>query len=1094
MKRLIYVFLFLALPVLAFAQLYGTGIGYVNDFPTHTPNISQKGSELCVSINRKMIYQWHRDSSKWKPLMGITLKYGPPTTAPTTYETRTAINIQNGLIYWWNGTTWKEIISYAVELSNIYAAGVAELYANQVRAELADSILIARNYIDSLDALDLDRDPSNERDTLYLTDRSGTSQKVNTDTINLEKYIERGDTSAMLTRYIERGDTTAMLTRYIERGDTSAMLTRYIERSDTATMLAYYPSTGGFGIIKTSKTIRVDTLKLATKYYASSLLSGVGANQIAYGSPLSGSSNFTYSSTKINNTSTNGYDSYLSTYTGTSNRRSGFGADGFTISRTSDGDLISGGAFYRFADQVVGITARQGGVIAYDTRQILRWNDFGVNIERLTSYGVASNGPHASSLFDVTSTIKGSRPFPLQTQAQADAIVGTQGLFQYETTQNGLRGYNGTRKFYYPESTVARFTANHLPYIDANGQFKSDSKVRITNDNQLRIGATVTGSYTDVGVFTSGQVRADGGFNLRGTNAGDNAMTGFVSVGGIMEFQLGNIGVLQMRAGGSALDHTLQIPRSANFGGVASATNITTGIRLAGSHYNQGAGLYSGTASGFTDATDIGNSGNFPLPFKYNCITLTPMFRNAGNKVGIIFAPIVGAEMSGSSIIGFQNTVGDNYFNSISGSTGIKTTSPQQELDVNGDFRVRDSTDLDITPSHTTITGILTRDITGWVGAASIAGGLNYSGGVLTGQNIYNTNGTFGAGRIGTLTDSLRFLFAGNDLFRLKSNGVLHVNMPNESNSFVITSTPSENYNNFRGNVYVSGTASNGDTLTNLTRRNNHDASYFSGINLIEGGNNVYYDAVAGYGNVLRGDKPKNIVYGVYNTMNGNDNNLFGYLNSMAAAGSGIFGQGLTVTTSNVYAYGSGTPGITRHGFGTVTPVARIHAKSLSGLPTILVDGGEMQANAYGVQAKEAADLSKTFGNLTAFSTDGTFIDLGIGTGLTISGGVLTAPVPTQILHEQYNTVTSTSSPVTLSNTQSDNLINQGSTQASFTLLFPATPSDGQILTITYNNAITTLTLDGNGNTIVGSAVTTAVPGSQRKFKFYAGIGWIKIY
>lgn len=95
---------------------------------------------------------------------------------------------------------------------------------------------------------------------------------------------------------------------------------------------------------------------------------------------------------------------------------------------------------------------------------------------------------------------------------------------------------------------------------------------------------------------------------------------------------------------------------------------------------------------------------------------------------------------------------------------------------------------------------------------------------------------------------------------------------------------------------------------------------------------------------------------------------------------------------------------------------------------------------------------------------------------------------------EGYYTITSTSSPQTLSNDYSDNLINQGGTQASFTFQFPASPADGQILTLTYNNAISALTLDGNGNTIVGSAVTTAVAGSQRKFKFYTGIGWIKIY
>jgi len=104
------------------------------------------------------------------------------------------------------------------------------------------------------------------------------------------------------------------------------------------------------------------------------------------------------------------------------------------------------------------------------------------------------------------------------------------------------------------------------------------------------------------------------------------------------------------------------------------------------------------------------------------------------------------------------------------------------------------------------------------------------------------------------------------------------------------------------------------------------------------------------------------------------------------------------------------------------------------------------------------------------------------------------AGVVTQVFTEEYNTVTSTTSPVTLSSTQADNLINQGGTQATFTLNLPASPVDGQVCTITYNNAITTLTIDGNGETIVGSAVVTGVPGSQRKFKFYTGIGWMKIY
>lgn len=96
---------------------------------------------------------------------------------------------------------------------------------------------------------------------------------------------------------------------------------------------------------------------------------------------------------------------------------------------------------------------------------------------------------------------------------------------------------------------------------------------------------------------------------------------------------------------------------------------------------------------------------------------------------------------------------------------------------------------------------------------------------------------------------------------------------------------------------------------------------------------------------------------------------------------------------------------------------------------------------------------------------------------------------------EAYYEITSTSSPQTFSNVYSDNYVNQGSTQASFTFDFPLSPENGQILMITWGNAISTVTLNGNGNTITGTAVTTATAGTRRMFKFYgASNTWIKIF
>jgi len=163
-------------------------------------------------------------------------------------------------------------------------------------------------------------------------------------------------------------------------------------------------------------------------------------------------------------------------------------------------------------------------------------------------------------------------------------------------------------------------------------------------------------------------------------------------------------------------------------------------------------------------------------------------------------------------------------------------------------------------------------------------------------------------------------------------------------------------------------------------------------------------------------------------------------------------------------------------GTGTTTGKTMLLEDSGGAAILTVTDNKTIQAHGYGVGAKKDSNLSKTRSDFVAgFATDGTVLDIPSNT-------------------ELYNTITSTTSPQTLSSTRADNLINQGSTQATFTLNMPASPDDGQVCTITFNNAISTLTIDGNGETIVGSAVVTGVPGSQRKFKFYSGIGWIKLY
>ena len=95
---------------------------------------------------------------------------------------------------------------------------------------------------------------------------------------------------------------------------------------------------------------------------------------------------------------------------------------------------------------------------------------------------------------------------------------------------------------------------------------------------------------------------------------------------------------------------------------------------------------------------------------------------------------------------------------------------------------------------------------------------------------------------------------------------------------------------------------------------------------------------------------------------------------------------------------------------------------------------------------------------------------------------------------ENYNTITSTSSPLNLNGLAPDYLIAQGGTQATFTFSLPATPDDGEICKLTFSTAVTTLTITAQGGiTILGTAATTAAIGTQLEYKFYSTISaWIR--
>lgn len=272
---------------------------------------------------------------------------------------------------------------------------------------------------------------------------------------------------------------------------------------------------------------------------------------------------------------------------------------------------------------------------------------------------------------------------------------------------------------------------------------------------------------------------------------------------------------------------------------------------------------------------------------------------------------------------------------------------------------------------------------------------------------IYGGSDTIPSGTAASLVDSFMIRKGGETFFKVGQNGAMYSRYTGAYTSMIISSTTDEDYSNSTaGYITIVGTTSDEDTTTGV-RRNAYDSSAFFGQNRVEGGA-VFFDYVAGYGNWVKGQNPKNIVSGVRNIVSGSDNTITGYSNTatgslanvhgqgntISGANSGAFGAALNVSQANTFSYGvSSQP--TRHGFGTAAPAARMQLVKITGVPTLLMDG-EARLSEYGSGNKSASALSKTTtGRVAVFATDGTFLDDGprIFTGTGAPESVVTAPV-----------------------------------------------------------------------------------------------------
>jgi len=686
----------------------------------------------------------------------------------------------------------------------------------------------------------------------------------------------------------------------------------------------------------------------------------------------------------------------------------------------------------------------------------------GTGTANLVSLWTATNTLGSSNIQDNNTVVSilNSKPFALGQWTTAGRPSGTSGYMGYNTTLTGIDWYNGTRWATALESTFARGTSGYFPRFDANGQI-IDSEARVSSTNMI---IALTGGL-QIPSGTSAQQSSTGAGYLRWNTSlayptiFNGSSTQSVLIGPFTGFASGEV-MYGAASGGmpsSATTFKWDIANSRLLVGATSHTFANT-TRLV---------VQQATSNAFiadfrsTAATVFGPIAAMKLTRTDNTVgygtTFAFYFNNAASaEVDYArFGSYIESNTTGSHSGGLAfyttnlaTTTQERFRVTSIGRMGINTTSPTHRLHVNGRVRI-DTTD-------STPTSIIGVDGNNVLGKFTLGSGLSISSGTLSATG---TGGTVTS--VGLSLPSI-FSVTGSPV---TTSGILSASFTSSTTSHVLRGDGdwANSLDYFKINQSLSSVERfevNGNLV--LSREDEgHKLMLSRGWS-----QQIWGGGSSGDMTYQNGSGPGFQNYFVIGTSAGTDTAL-----TMHSNGIGAFIGKFNKIQARLHIKGSSSAGSAKTALFEDTNGTDVFT---------IIDNGRIQMHGYGTGTKEAADLSKTqSAYIAGFATDGAVLDLNVDTLLK---------------KEKYFTITSTSSPQTLSNNFSDNLINQGGTQATFTLTFPASPVDGQVLKITYNNAITTLTLDGNGNTIVGSAVTTGVAGSQRAFKFYTGIGWIKLY
>lgn len=951
-------------------------------------------------------------------------------------------------------------------------------------------------------------------DTLYLKQISGTTALADGDTIDISTYLLKSDTASMLTPYIRLAgyglsklttrtlsvDTSVISTkiysnRFLLKSDTASMLQRYIERGDTLAMLAVYVRSAGYGLTKSSYTLRVDTSLISTKAYVRTNPTLIGSGQIAYsnGTNSVGSPNNFWDNTNVRLGIGTNSPSYTIDVNSTGAVRIPRGttaqrpttANGW-IRFNTDLDAFEGGRNSNATVDQFGMLGKTQTWTATNTfkapgtateTSILSTNTSALELFRLSGNGNVHLGLTNSGAGNVwmqwgkklvwyNVNYSPSFTFASQGRGTIEMQDGFMAVYDNIRVANPSTAQKGVRmSFAAGGGTFPQVPAYVTPLAGENNLYNVDY---VSVLKHLYVGVLGNAGNPPTDGLISSQTSSSTATDIAGSNlilqAGGG--TGASAISGNIYFNTPNVlssgttqqtysqraaitrtGSLLVGTGTEILDVQLNIVSDRKG---ALVPRLTTTQRNS---------LSRSILSLTITNPGTGYTGVIPLTFSGGGGSATAQSTVSGG--GLLAATVL------TNTVGFTSTptviVGGSGSGGAVTATLSNPTSSQVIYNTDSLF-------------HETY-------INGWKGVAYRDWVRSYVS--STAQNFASTNLTATGNRTHnwanynfTWTNMKKFMWGSDSLFKITKefSGYTYAVMRQPSGQALL---------DLQGN---NSAASNSAELrlTDISTGNiifiNHDNRGFGS----NGYRMEHYNG-SNYHNMLFVDKTSRLFhinqggYSAGTLQDGDASIMTGLLKNISRNGVGTFNTDTIMAVHYFRVKNNLTKN--RDVFGVYTQDVAIDTmyfrldkvgRMFQYKPSFFYNTVSMPN--YGVGNKEASDLSKTKSNYIAgFATDGTVID-----------------VPINI--ETYSTITSTSSPQTLSSTIADNLINQGSTQAMFTFKLPASPIDGQISKLTFANAVTALTIDGNGTTVSGTLPTTASISTHIIFKNYAGVGWIRQY